>query len=104
MFRKTPELEQIALFTAPESIYAGKTLKIYRNKMGWHNQYFQQVTSRIDESLFIKLYCEDNGAPNASIRVLISMMILKESTGISDQKLFEDCRFNSLTRSVGITQ
>lgn len=39
------------------------------------------------------------GAPNASIRVLISMMILKEAQGLSDSGLFEQCRFNILTRS-----
>jgi len=39
------------------------------------------------------------GAPNTSIRLQISMMILKESFGWSDSQLFEHCRFNLLTRS-----
>ncbi len=54
---------------------------------------------RINESLFNPLYSSNNGSPNASIRVLVSMMILKEAQGLSDQKLYEECRFNMLTRS-----
>jgi hypothetical protein len=54
---------------------------------------------RIDESLFSPLYCKDNGTPNSPIRVLIAMMVLKEAEGLSDQKIFENCRFNMLTRS-----
>ena len=37
--------------------------------------------------------------PNAPVRVLIAMMILKEAEGLSDQKTLENCRFNMLTRS-----
>ena len=54
---------------------------------------------RINESIFEPLYNKGMGTPNASIRILISMMILKEAGGLSDQKLFENCRFNMLTRS-----
>jgi hypothetical protein len=36
---------------------------------------------------------------NASIRVLVAMMVLKEAEGLSDQKIFENCRFKILTRS-----
>jgi hypothetical protein len=39
------------------------------------------------------------GAPNASIRLLAGMMILKEAFGWSDSQLFEQCQFNLLTRS-----
>lgn len=99
MFRKTPTSSQRAIFTSPESIYSGKALKIYEDQMGWHNQFRNQVTNRIDEDIFRVLFSEETGAPNSSARVLAAMLILKESTGISDQKLYEDCRFNSLTRS-----
>lgn len=36
---------------------------------------------------FKPLYSE-TGTPNAPIRVLISMMVLKEEEGLSDEKLF----------------
>ena len=39
------------------------------------------------------------GAPNASIQIMVGMMILKEGHGWSDIQLFENSRFNLLTRS-----
>ncbi len=30
---------------------------------------------------------------------MVAMMVIKEAEGISDEKLFENCRFNILTRS-----
>ena len=98
MFKKTKE-PQLNIFSSPSCLFSGKSQKMYDDKTAWHNQFRRQVTSRIDESLFKPLYCSNNGTPNASIRVLISMMILKEAEGLSDQKLFENCRFNMLTRS-----
>jgi hypothetical protein len=54
---------------------------------------------RINESLFSPLYCENNGTPNAPVRVLIAMMVFKKAEGLIDQKIFEKSRFNMLTRS-----
>lgn len=99
MFKKAPESFQLDLYSSPGSLFSGKTLKLFEDKDAWHNQFRQQVTMRIDESLFSPLYCKDNGTPNSPIRVLIAMMVLKEAEGLSDQKIFENCRFNMLTRS-----
>jgi len=99
MFRKTSDSVQLNMFTSPKSLMTGKSLKLYEDKLAWHNQFRQHVTMRINESIFSPLYCKDNGTPNASIRVLIAMMVLKEAEGLSDQKIFENCRFNMLTRS-----
>ncbi|MDO9036996.1 MAG: transposase [Lutibacter sp.] len=99
MFKKTSKTPQLNLFTSPKSLLSGKSLSLYEDNEAWHNQFYQQVTARIDENIFRPLYCENNGTPNASVRILITMMILKEAEGLSDQKLFENCRFNMLTRS-----
>lgn len=98
MFKKSKSV-QINLFSSPSSLFSGKSQKIYDNNEGWHNKFRDIVTLKIDENLFKPLFCSDNGTPNASIRVLVAMMILKEAEGTSDQKLFENCRFNMLTRS-----
>ncbi len=98
MFKKTKQT-QPNLFSSPTALFSERNLKIYENKDAWHNRFREQVTERIDEGLFSRLYCRDNGTPNASIKVLVAMMILKEAEGLSDQKLFENCRFNFLTRS-----
>ena len=49
------------------------------------------------------LFAEDredkkDGRPNAPIRILIAMSILKEGSGCSDESLFENCCFNMLYR------
>lgn len=98
MFKKT-KVPQFNLFSSPSVLFSGKSQKMYDDKNAWHNRFYQEVTSRINENLFKPLYCGNNGTPNAPVRVLISMMILKEAEGLSDQKLFENCRFNMLTRS-----
>ncbi len=105
MFRKSNKSLQQNLFTSGSSILSGKSLKVYGDKEEWHNQFREYVTMRIDEDIFRPLYNKKGkGAPNYPIRVLVSMMILKESQGISDEKLFEDCRFNLLIRSaLGLT-
>lgn len=54
---------------------------------------------RVDESIFSVLYADGKGAPNAFIRVLVGMMILKEGQGWSDEQLFESCHFHTLMRS-----
>lgn len=99
MFKKSVESIQQNLFTSGTSLFSGKSLDMYEDRLAWHNQFRKQVTMRVDENLFSPLYCSDNGTPNASIRVLVAMMVLKEAQGLSDQKIFEDCRFNMLIRS-----
>ena len=39
-----------------------------------------------------------SGRPNASIRILVAMSVLKEGFGCSDEDLFEKCEFDLLTR------
>ena len=99
LFRRSPESLQPTIFNSNSTLLSGKSLKIYEDPIAWHNQFRNQITMRIDESIFEPLYNKGMGTPNASIRILISMMLLKEAEGLSDQKLFENCRFNMLTRN-----
>jgi len=99
MFRKSKKSLQLNLFSNVHSLLSGKSLDMYEDNQKWHNQFRVQVTQRIDEDIFGVLYHKDFGSPNASIRVLIGMMILKEAHGWSDSQLFEACHYNLLTRS-----
>ena len=58
------------------------------------------MTTKIDEEIFKPLFPEGkkNGRPNASIRILVAMSVLKEGFGCSDEDLFEKCEFDLLTR------
>jgi len=99
MYRRSNKSQQLSLFTNTHTLLTGRALKTYEDNHEWHNQFRIQVTERIDEDLFRPLYREDFGAPNASIRVMIGMMILKEAHGWSDSQLFEQSQFNLLVRS-----
>jgi len=99
MFRKTNNETQVDIFTGVSSVLSGNSLKQYTDGDQWHNQFRKHVVARIDESIFKVLFNETMGAPNASVLLLIGMMVLKEAFGWSDSQLFEQCRFNLLVRS-----
>lgn len=98
MFRKTDTSQQISLLSNVSQQLTESSSKRFADETAWQNIFYKQVVSRIDENTFSVLFSSDNGSPNAPIRTLIGMMILKEGEGYSDQKLFENCRFNLLTR------
>jgi hypothetical protein len=95
----TRSIVQEDMFKSAASVMEGHTRRLYEDEKGWHNQFREQVTNKIDEDVFKPLFSSDRGAPNAPIRILLGMMILKEGQGISDESLFEQARFNALTRS-----
>lgn len=80
MFKRS-ENKQIDLFKNIGSHLCSRKNKVLSDPCGWHNVFGNQVTSRIDEEPYSILYDEKMGRPNASIRVLIGMMILKEGNG-----------------------
>jgi len=99
MFKKSDNHKQLDVFSSPIEYMKDSTMNYYLKNDSWHNQFRKQVVMRVDESIFSVLYTELTGAPNASIRVLVGMMILKEAQGWSDEQLFENCNFNLLIRS-----
>jgi len=98
MFRKTDTAQQGSLLSSVFQYLTAGSSKRFTDETAWQNIFYKQVVRRIDENIFSILFSSDNGAPNAPIRTLIGMMILKEGEGYSDQKLFENCHFNLLTR------
>jgi hypothetical protein len=99
MFKKSNKEPQLNAFTSVPGMLENKAFKQYSDKGHWHNQFREQLSSRIDESIFSVLFNNSMGAPNSPIRILVSMMVLKESFVWSDSQLFEQCRFNLLVRS-----
>jgi len=99
MYRKSDNHKQLDAFSSPIEYLKDSSMNYYLKNESWHNQFREQVLMRIDESLFSVLYSNEKGAPNASIRVLVGMMILKEGQGWSDEQLFESSNYNLLVRS-----
>lgn len=98
MFRASPDTSQIDIFTNIEQFLRGRDQEKLNNPNAWHNVFLDQVTKRIDEHCFGDLFDEENGRPNAPIRLLVAMLILKEGFGWSDEQLFEAVHFNLLVR------
>ena len=99
MFRKTDKESQVDLFSGISSVLSKGSLKQYNDDGHWHNLFRNQIVSCIDESIFKVLFNETTGAPNASVSLLVGMMVIKEAFGWSDSQLFEQCKFNLLVRS-----
>lgn len=100
MFKKTAPNPQLDMFAAPVMQLGSRASKKYSDPQAWHNQFYSLVTTKIDEEIFKPLFPDGkkSGRPNASIRVLVGMSILKEGYGCSDEDLFEKCEFDLLTR------
>ena len=103
MFRKSQPSSQPDLFSNIESHFRERKQEQLNDENGWHNVFYRHLTSQVDESVFSVLYNASQGRPNASIRQLFSMLVLKEGYGWSDAQLFDECRFNILTmRALGM--
>jgi len=99
MFKKSNKEPQLDAFTSVPMMLESSAFKEYSDRSHWHNQFHDQIVMRVDEAIFSILYNNTTGAPNSPIRILVGMMILKESFVWSDSQLFEHCRFNLLVRS-----
>jgi hypothetical protein len=99
MFKESDKNPQMDMFSSPAGMLQGTSLKNYLKNDSWHNMFREHVITRVNEDIFSVLYSSDNGCPNASIRVLVGMIILKEGQGWSDEQLFAECNYNLLVRS-----
>jgi len=89
MFRKTDKNKQLNMFSSPSQQLRGRSQRFYDKDNSWHNVFREQIILQIDEGIFKDLFVSDDGAPNASICVLVAMSILKEGHGWSDEQLFD---------------
>lgn len=98
MIKKTSDSPQLDLLATPVTHLSKRSQHLFEDKKAWHNIFRNEVTFAIDENIFTPLF-STTGRPSAPLRVLVAMLILKESEGISDEKLYENCRYNLLFRN-----
>lgn len=101
MFKKSSKNKQFDLFNSSSDLMCWRESRQYDDRSAWHNKFYREVTSSLDEEIFRPLFAEESegkkdGRPKASIRILIAMSILKDGSGCSDEALFENCCFNNL--------
>jgi hypothetical protein len=92
------------LFNSLSQQLKGTKLKEFLEPTAWHNIFYESITSKIEEGIFSVLFDKATGRPNAPIRLLVAMNIIKEGHGWSDQQLFEHAQFNILVmNALGLT-
>lgn len=98
MFKASPDCSQADLFSNVEEFLRKRDQEKLNDPNAWYNVFLEMVTRRIPELRFEGLFDEATGRPNAPIRLLVGMLILKEGFGWSDEGLFEAVHFNLLVR------
>jgi hypothetical protein len=94
MFRARCDSSVIALFSNIEQFLGSRDQEKLNDPNAWHNVFWDQVTKRIPEERIAELFDEESGRPNAPIRLLVAMLILKEGFGRNDEQLFDAIHFN----------
>ncbi len=87
------------MFKSSDQYLPSSSKKLLHAPQAWNNIFRDQFVNIIDETRYSALYSSVTGRPNASIRTLLGMMVLKEMHGYTDEQLFDSCRFDMRTRS-----
>ncbi len=61
----------------------------------WAHQYRSHALPLIDEGRFAKYFDPDNGRPNKSVRLIVSVLILKEIKNLTDEEALEQLEWSS---------
>ena len=69
MFRKTNTNKQFSLLSGVNQHLTGVSEKQFSDPTAWHNTFYSQVVNKIDENIFSVLFSEDQGSPNASVKI-----------------------------------
>ena len=91
MFR--PTSPQRSLLGAEHRISQEKRARLTKT---WAHQYRQHALSLIDESKFSKFFDEDNGRPNKSIRLVVSVLVFKDMFDLTDMEALAELEWNLL--------
>jgi hypothetical protein len=103
MFRTTPPSQGDLLTSHELGLDASRRKKLLEPG-AWHNVFYEQLVCAIDEEAFKPLFDDSRGRPNASVRTLLGMLVLKDGRRWSDAELFEECAFNlQVMRALGLT-
>lgn len=93
MFKKSQKRQPAGKTGHLSRHLSDKKRRLLEDPKSWHQLFFEEITSRIEEQPYAVLYSK-TGHPNAPIRLLIAMLILKEGLNWTDEQLYNECRFN----------
>ena len=90
MFRATSP--QRSLFSVESRLDEEKRARLEQT---WAHTYQSHALSLIDEALFAKYFHGDNGRPNKSVRLVVSVLVLKEVFNLTDREPLEQLEWNT---------
>lgn len=61
----------------------------------WAHQYRNHALALLDEGPFAKYFDPDNGRPNKSVRLVVSVLLLKEIKNLTDEEALEQLEWNT---------
>jgi hypothetical protein len=93
MFRPTPP--QRTLFGVEHHMWMDET-KLKRLERSWAHQFRNHALPLIAEKPFAKYFCDDNGRPNASVRMVIGVLVLKDMFNLTDLEALEHLEWDTL--------
>jgi len=65
-----------------------------RLEKSWAKPFRERILPLIDEEVFRDAFCEDNGRPNKSIRLLVCLHLLKEWNDLTDEEVLDQLEYN----------
>lgn len=103
MFKKSRPYQEPELFRGIFPNLGERKANLLEDPLSWYNVFYREITSRMDEGPYAVLYA-GTGRPNAPVRQLVAMLILKEAHGWSDEQLYDSCRFDlRVMRALGLS-
>lgn len=60
MFKKRPSTKQFDMFNSPSSMMCDRESRYYDDPFNWHMKFYEEITSKIDETIFKTLFKEGN--------------------------------------------
>jgi hypothetical protein len=89
MFRKTDPQRSLL-----ECEFLLPLEKKARLEKSWAKPFRERILPLIDEEVFRDAFCEDNGRPNKSIRLLLCLHLLKEWNDLTDEEVLDQLEYN----------
>mgnify|MGYP002409456580 CR=1 FL=1 len=90
MFR--PTSPQRSVFAVEHRLDASKRARLERS---WAHEYRAHALKLIDEARFAKYFDANNGRPNKSVRLVVSVLVLKERFDLTDEEALEQLEWNT---------
>ncbi len=93
MFKENKSYETPELFSVKNTM-SDALKKRFENS--WAKDFHEDVFCKIDETIFEVLFSDKYSRPNTPINIYVSLEILKETFGLSDEELLDRFHFDNL--------